>query len=68
MLPVLRLVAPSLPYFAQGGVMEPLLVTIMLWVSANLGLPANIDPPKVTFVSPTELISLRYAPRWRRIR
>ena len=40
--------------------MEPLLVTIMLWLSANFGLPANIDPPKLAFVSPSELVSPRY--------
>jgi hypothetical protein len=40
--------------------MEPLLVTIVLWLSANFGLPAIFDPPKIAFVAPSELISRRY--------
>jgi len=42
--------------------MEPLLVTIMLWLSANFGLPANFDPPNLAFTSPSELTSRRYGP------
>ena len=42
--------------------MEPLLVTIMIWLSANFGLPANFDPPKLAFISPSELVSRRYGP------
>jgi hypothetical protein len=42
--------------------MEPLMVTIMLWLSANFGLPANFSPPRLAFVSPSELVSRRYRP------
>jgi hypothetical protein len=42
--------------------MEPLVITIMLWLSANFGLPANINPPKLAFVAPSDLVALRYGP------
>jgi Domain of unknown function (DUF6647) len=44
------------------GMMEPLLVTIMIWLSANFGLPAKFDPPTLAFVPASELISRRYGP------
>jgi hypothetical protein len=40
--------------------METLLASIVLWLSANFGLPANADYPRVEFVAPSKIISLRY--------
>jgi hypothetical protein len=42
--------------------MEALLTTIVLWLSANFGLPANYDCPRVEFVPATTIVALRYKP------
>ena len=39
--------------------MEPLLTAIMLWLSANFGLPAA-DHPRIEFVPSVEMAALRH--------
>ena len=40
--------------------MEMLLTTIVLWLSANYGLPAEPEHPRIEFVAPTKIVELRY--------
>lgn len=40
--------------------MEPLLTTMVLWLSINLGLPAIYDHPKVEFVTAAQMAAVRY--------
>ena len=40
--------------------MDALLVAIALWLSANFDLPPNAEPPRIEFVSPDAITSMRY--------
>ena len=40
--------------------MDALLTVIILWLSANFGLPANYEHPRVEFVPPSKIVALRY--------
>jgi hypothetical protein len=40
--------------------MDALLAAIVLWLSANFGLPAGFDFPRVEFVRPIEIAFFRY--------
>jgi hypothetical protein len=40
--------------------MEPLLIAIVVWLSANLGLPATYDLPRVERMSSIEMANLVY--------
>jgi len=40
--------------------MNTLLSILVFWLSANFGLPANYDHPRVAFVSPSEMVSIQY--------
>jgi hypothetical protein len=40
--------------------MNALLMTVMLWLSTNFGLPATSDHPHVEFVPQTKIVELRY--------
>jgi hypothetical protein len=38
--------------------MDALLTAIVVWLSANFGLPANFESPRIRFASPAELTFL----------
>jgi len=40
--------------------MDPLLTSIMLWLSANFGLPATFTHPKIALVTPIEIVYARH--------
>jgi hypothetical protein len=40
--------------------MNALITTIVLWLSANFGLPATQEHPRVEFVRPEKIVELRY--------
>ena len=40
--------------------MDPLLTTIVLWLSINFQLPANYEHPEVKFATPHEITQMRY--------
>ena len=40
--------------------MENLLTAIVLWLSANFGLPASFDFPRIEMRPPREIVALRY--------
>jgi hypothetical protein len=40
--------------------MHALLTTVVLWLSANFGLPANHDHPRLEFVPERKIVELRY--------
>lgn len=42
--------------------MEPLLAAIVLWLSANYGLPADMRHPRIEFVPSDQLADLRLHP------
>jgi hypothetical protein len=50
-------------FFAQpdrdGEQMEALLTAIVLWLSINFPLPANLNHPGIKFVSAAEMITVR---------
>lgn len=41
--------------------MEPLLATIVLWLSINFGLPASHEHPRVEFAPPAKMAEVRYS-------
>ena len=41
--------------------MEPLLTTIVLWLSVNFGLPASYEHPRVEYVPPAKMAAVRYS-------
>jgi hypothetical protein len=41
--------------------MEPLLTTIVLWLSINFGLTANYEPPRIEYVPPAKMAAVRYS-------
>jgi hypothetical protein len=40
--------------------MNPLLTSIMLWLSANFGFPVTYSHPKIAIVPPIEIVYARY--------
>jgi hypothetical protein len=40
--------------------MQMLLTTLILWLSANFGLPATADHPHIIYESPAKITALRY--------
>lgn len=40
--------------------MNALLTAIVLWLSANFGLPANYEHPKIEFAPTSKIVALRY--------
>jgi hypothetical protein len=46
--------------FFRRIAMETFLAVVVLWLSANFGFAANPEYPRVEFVPPSRIISLRY--------
>ena len=40
--------------------MEPLLTTIVLWLSVNFGLPVSYEHPRVEYVPPAKMAAVRF--------
>lgn len=40
--------------------MNALMTAIVLWLSANFGLPASFDHPRIEFVPASKIVALRY--------
>lgn len=40
--------------------MSNLVTAITLWLTANFGLPANLEPPRIEQVPPAEIAAMRY--------
>ena len=38
--------------------MDSLLTAIVIWLSANLGLPAIQDPPRIALVPPATMVAV----------